>query len=354
MDDDLPLGQMFLVGFSGCELGPDHWLREAIERDRLGGVILFDRNVDGSVQNIRNPEQVRQLVSYLQEYAEIPLFIGIDQEGGRVCRLKKRDGFAPSATAACLGREGADAVASQAEATAAMLADCGINLNFAPVVDLALNPDGAAIGRHQRSYGTDPAQVAKCARAVIEAHHRHGVGCCLKHFPGHGSAGGDSHLGFVDVSDCWQPAELEPYRLLIKAGYRDGVMTAHLVHRRLDDSGAPATLSPAVITGLLREQLGFSGVVFSDDLQMRAIRDGWGYAEAVQRAVLAGVDVLVVGNNLAPDPEVVRTGIRAVADLLDSGRVDAHHISRSLARIARFKHTIAGNSWNTLVPPTAG
>lgn len=354
MHDDLPLGQMFLVGFSGCEVGPDHWLREAIARDRLGGVILFDRNVDGSVQNIRSPEQVRQLVGSLQACAETPLFVGIDQEGGRVCRLKERDGFAPSATAACLGREGAAAVGCQAEATAAMLADCGINLNFAPVVDLELNPDGAAIGRHQRSYGADPARVARCARAVIEAHHRHGVGCCLKHFPGHGSAGGDSHLGFVDVTDCWQPAELEPYRLLLKAGYTDGIMTAHLVHRRLDDSGAPATLSPAVVTGLLRGQLGFSGVVFSDDLQMRAIRDGWGYGEAVQRAVLAGVDVLVVGNNLAPDPEAVRTGIRAVAELLASGRVDGRHIDRSLARIANFKQTIAENSWNTLVPPTAG
>ena len=353
MDNDLPLGQMFLVGFSGCEVGPEHWLKEAIVRDQLGGVILFDRNVDGSVQNIRSPEQVRSLVKCLREYAATPLFISIDQEGGKVCRLKERDGFARSATAAELAGEGVGAVASQAEIMAAMLADCGINLNFAPVVDLALNPDGAAIGRHQRSYGADPAQVAACARVVIEAHHRHGVGCCLKHFPGHGSAGGDSHLGFVDVTDCWQAVELEPYRQLIGSGYSDGIMTAHLVHRRLEASGAPATLSLAVITELLRGQLGFSGVVFSDDLQMRAITDGWGYVEAVQRAVLAGVDVLVVGNNLAPDPKAVQVGIRAVAELLDSGRIDTQHITRSLARIARLKTTIARKSWNTLVPPTA-
>ncbi len=354
MHEDLPIGQMFLVGFRGCELQADHWLANAIGRDRLGGVILFDRNVDGSVQNIRSPQQLRHLVSWLQDQAEMPLFIGIDQEGGSVCRLKQRDGFCGTTSAASLSRQGVTAVAGEAEATAAQLAACGINLNFSPVVDLELNPDGPAIGRHGRSYGTDPVQVAACAQVVIEAHHRHGVGCCLKHFPGHGSAGGDSHLGFVDVTDCWQAIELEPYQMLIGAGYRDGVMTAHLVSRRLDDSGLPATLSPTVITDLLRRRLGFDGVVFSDDLQMRAIRDGWSYAEAVQRAVLAGVDVLVVGNNLIDDPLAVRQGIRAVRELLENDRIEPGRIRGSLARIAQFKHTIEEQAWNTLVPPTTG
>jgi beta-N-acetylhexosaminidase len=280
------------------------------------------------------------------------LFVGIDQEGGRVCRLKQRDGFCPAAGAAWLGCQDTKTVIQEVETAAAQLVDCGINLNFAPVVDLALNPESPAIGRHGRSYGTDPDRVVACARAVIEAHHRHGVGCCLKHFPGHGSAGGDSHLGFVDVTDCWQAIELEPYRQLIAAGYHDGVMTAHLVHRRLDDSGLPATLSPLVMTDLLRRELGFGGVVFSDDLQMRAIRDGWSYQEAVQLAVMAGVDVLVVGNNLVAHPEAVQQGVRAINELLDSGRVERARIHASLARIARFKQTIVEQSWNPLVPPT--
>ena len=353
--DAARLGQLFMLGFRGTTLSADHWLVGAVRDQGLGGVILFDRNVDGTVQNVVSPDQLRRLVDDLQQLAPLPLLVGIDQEGGRVCRLKERDGFAPCVSAASLGGESPAVVAEHAEALAAMLAHCGVNLNFAPVVDLELNPANPIIGRYQRSFSADPATVIACARAFVEAHHRFGVGCCLKHFPGHGSAGGDSHLGFVDVTECWQAVELEPYRSLFAAGYTDGVMTAHLVHRGLDPSGLPATLSPAVITGLLRDQLGHRGVVFSDDLQMRAISDGWTYAEAVQQAVLAGVDVIVIGNNLAPCEDALVTGIRAVADLLDSGRIDANRIDQSLARIALFKERIAGERpWQAIDPPTAG
>jgi beta-N-acetylhexosaminidase len=348
------IGQMFLVGFRGCEIDDNHWLASAIERDNLGGVILFDRNVDRSVQNIQSPGQLRQLTAALQHRAQTPLFIAVDQEGGKVCRLKERDGFAPSRSAADLAGEGAEAVARHADVLAAELAACGVNLNFAPVADLDLNPDNPIIGRYQRSYGAEPAVVVCHALAVIEAHHRHRVGCCLKHFPGHGSAGSDSHLGFVDATDCWSRLELEPYQRLLAAGYDDGIMTAHLVNRRLDPSGLPATLSSLVIEGILRRELGFTGVVFSDDLQMRAISNGWTAAEAVQRAVLAGVDVLVIGNNLDPREDALQVGIRAVLDLLDSGRIDGKRINASLARIARFKETLTGKRpWNPIVPPTA-
>lgn len=348
------IGQMFLVGFRGCEIDDDHWLATAIERDNLGGVILFDRNVDRSVQNIESPGQLRQLTAALHKRARTVLFVAVDQEGGKVCRLKERDGFAPSRSAAELAGEGAEGVARHADILASELADCGVNLNFAPVADLDLNPDNPIIGRYQRSFGADPATVVAHDLAVIEAHHRRGVGCCLKHFPGHGSAGSDSHLGFVDATDCWRPLELEPYRRLLAAGYDDGIMTAHLVNRRLDPSGLPATLSSLVIEGILRRELGFTGVVFSDDLQMRAISNGWTSAEAVQRAVLAGVDVLVIGNNLDPREDALQVGIRAVLDLLDSGRIDGQRISASLARIARFKETLTGKRpWNPIVPPTA-
>jgi beta-N-acetylhexosaminidase len=237
---------------------------------------------------------------------------------------------------------------------AAEMADLGITLNFAPVVDLDLNPDNPIIGRFQRSFGPDVNTVTAHAHAFIAAHHRFGVGCCLKHFPGHGSAGSDSHLGFVDVSASWQAVELEPYRHLLADGYEDGIMTAHLINRQLDPSGAPATLSSLSISGLLRQKLGFSGVVFSDDLQMRAITQGWTYAEAVQQAVLAGVDVLVVGNNLSPRENAVCEGIQAIEGLLDSGLIDTQRIRQSLARIRLFKQKIAGqHPWIRTVPPTA-
>lgn len=354
MNGILALGQMFVAGFRGCEAGVDHWIAKALARDHLGGVILFERNVDGSIQNIRSPHQVKQLVRSICQHAATMPFIAVDQEGGKVCRFKEMAGFAPSRSAAELAGEGVAATSRHAAIMAAELADCGVNLNFAPVVDLDLNQDNPIIGRYQRSFSADPAEVVAHAGAFIEAHHRYGVGCCLKHFPGHGSAGRDSHLGFVDTTDCWQPVELEPYRRLLAASYGDGIMTAHLVNRHLDPTGLPATLSPMVIENLLRRRLGFSGVVFSDDLQMRAISHGWSFVEAVQRAVLAGVDVLVVGNNINPSEDVVREGVRAIEALLDSGEIDVNRIHASIARIALFKEKIKGKQpWTPTVPPTA-
>lgn len=342
MGNELDLGQMFLVGFLGCEVEADHWLARALSEDHLGGVILFARNVDGSVQNIASPRQLERLIAQLRRFAASPPFIAIDQEGGTVCRLTPKEGFLPSRSAAELAGEGLAATACASNLMATELAGYGINLNFAPVVDLDLNPDNPVIGRHQRSFGSDPALVTAHAHLFIEAHHRQGIACCLKHFPGHGSSASDSHLGFVDTTATWQTSELEPYRRLLVAGYCDGIMTAHVVNRRLDPSGLPATLSPTVITGQLRQQLGFTGVVFSDDIQMRAISKGWQYTEAVQLAVLAGVDVLVVGNNLSPTEHAVKEGVRAIRALLDSGRIEPHHIRCSLARIARLKAMMAG------------
>lgn len=346
------LGQMFIVGFLGITVPPGHWVAGALAKDQLGGVLLFDRNVDGSVQNIQAPEQLAALIAELRKSAAIPPLVAIDQEGGAVCRLKETAGFAPSLSAKQLAEQGLEVTRRQSEIAAQQLAALGINLNFAPVVDLDLNPNNPIIGRYHRSFGADPNLVTQHAQAVITAHHAHGVACCLKHFPGHGSAGSDSHLGFVDTTNCWQTVELEPYRLLVRQGYADGIMSAHLVNRTLDPTGLPATLSSAMLTGLLRQKLGFPGVIFSDDLQMRAISNGWTYVEAVQQAVLAGVDMLVVGNNLQPAEDAVRVGIQAIAELLDSGRIDGHHIASSLQRIKLFKEKIAGKQpWTIKAPP---
>lgn len=336
------IAQIFVVGFRGCSLEADHWLTAALAHHPPGGVILFDRNVDRSVQNIESGPQLAALTATLQQRSRTPLLIAVDQEGGMVCRLKERDGFMASGSAARLAELGLEATTDLTDQLAAQLSSMGINLNFAPVVDLNLNPENPIIGRYERSFGADPSRVVAFAQAVIEAHHRYRIACCLKHFPGHGSAGGDSHQGFVDVSACWQPIELEPYRRLINQGYTDGIMTAHLVNRQLDPSETPATLSPLVIDRLLRRELGFTGVVFSDDLQMRAISNGWSLREAIQQAILAGVDMPVIGNNLDPREDVLAIGIRAVQDLLDSGRIDSQRMAASLQRITRLKATCTG------------
>ena len=351
---DLALGQLFLVGFAGLAVDAHHPVVTDITRHGLGGVILFDRTLRGERQNIASPAQLRELTSALQSHAATPLLIGVDQEGGRVCRLKEEDGFAPTLPAQLLGgQDDPGATGRHAEEMAAELAACGINLNLAPVVDLDLNPANPIIGRYQRSYGSRAEQVIRHAAAFVSAHHHHGVACCLKHFPGHGSAAGDSHLGFVDNSEQWRPVELEPYRQLFAQGLADSVMTAHVVNRQLDPSGLPATLSAPVLSGLLREELGFGGVTISDDLQMRAISDQWSYEEAVQRALLAGVDMIIVCNILAHEEDAVGRGVRAVAQLLDQGRISEEQVRASLSRIAHLKQKIAGEvPWSNSQPTT--
>lgn len=345
MSNHIQIGQLFLVGFQGTSLQPGCWVDRAIHRHGLGGVILFDRNVSGATQNFNSPEGLRKIVGSLKDFAE-NLLIGVDQEGGKVCRLREQDGFAPCLGAASLADLGRDRARRQAAEMAEMLAHYGINLNFAPVIDLNLYPENPAIGSFGRSYGSSAQEVAAFAELFVREHHRFHVGCCIKHFPGHGSSRKDSHLGFVDITDYWNQAELEPYRLLIANGYCDGVMSGHLVHRGLDPTGLPATLSTAMMDDLLRRQLHFSGVVFSDDLQMAAITRGWSYREAVQRAFVAGVDMLVVGNNLDNQEDAVEEGVKAITALLHSGKITEERLHQSIDRVQLFKKKIAGEvSW---------
>ncbi len=341
-------GQMFMVGFRGRTIDECGWLYHDIAECNLGGVLLFDRNVDGSVQNFDSMQSLQGLTAELQAINESLLFIAVDQEGGAVCRLKSRDGFPYACGAAEMAKGGVEQTRIESAGIAETLSACGVNLNFAPVVDLALNPDNPIIAGFGRSFGADADTVVAMAKAFVAEHHRRGIGCCLKHFPGHGSAEKDSHKGFVDVTRCWQRVELEPFQRLIQEGFHDGVMTAHLVHTGLEPAGTPATLSRSVLSGLLRRQLGFDGVIFSDDLQMAAITSGWSYKEAVQKAVLAGVDVLVVGNNLDLRVDALREGTRAIRELIDNGAIDEHRVLRSVQRIRQFKARIKGAiPWNS-------
>ena len=325
-----------MLGFRREELLPGHWLKRALSHDNLGGVILFDRNVDGYTQNISSPTQLRQLTADLQDAAGGDLLIAVDQEGGKVCRLKATAGFCSQPSALDLGMQGLEASSHAANACAAMLNS---------------DPPSPIIGRYGRSFGPDPEMVSQHAMVWIKAHHEHGVVCCLKHFPGHGSARSDTHLGFVDASVSWQPEELEPYRRLIKAGFEDAIISAHLVLRQLDASGLPATLSRPMLTGLLRQELGFQGVICTDDLQMGAIRQCWSYKEAVQRAVLAGADMLVIGNNLADQPEALDEGVAAIEELLRDGRVEEEQLFASIKRLQALKSRANGHQRTALAEP---
>ncbi|MDH3346742.1 MAG: beta-N-acetylhexosaminidase [Desulfobulbaceae bacterium] len=339
----MDLGQLFLIGFDGCEIDDQHPVVEDIVDRRAGGVILFARNVDGSRQNISSPQQLAKLTLDLQRYAHTELLIAVDQEGGQVCRLREQDGFSSTVSAHFLG-QGDDIMETAARSgqLAQSLKDCGVNFNLAPVVDLDRNPENPVIGRFGRSFGSDPDKVIRHSSAFIAEHHKKNICCCLKHFPGHGSSGQDSHLGFTDVSELWHVDELAPYRSLIKQGCVDAVMSAHVVNRRLDDSGLPATLSERMLKGILRQELGFEGVIISDDLQMRAITDEWSLGQAVCSAVKAGVDLLVIGNNLVRDRGSLAEAISALQEAITRKEISEKHIQTSLRRISTLKQKIAG------------
>ncbi len=336
------LGNLFILGFPGPSLEPGMTISRDIAEHGLGGVILFNRCLHDPAQpaNIISPNQLRRLCSSLQGLASETLLIGVDQEGGLVRRLRPEAGFFDLCSARRMGGDSqTDLTRQMAGATAAELSQLGINCNFAPVVDLNSNPSNPVIGAIDRSFSDQPEDVARHAAAWIEAHRNHGVLSCIKHFPGHGSSAADSHLGFVDISDSWHRRELEPYRHLLQAGLVDMVMTGHLFHRQLD-SDFPATLSEPVVTGLLRAELGYEGVVVSDDLQMKAITSHFSFEESVCRALAAGVDMLMFGNNLDYGTDLCRQAIQAIQQGLDRGVLSEAQLHRSLGRVKTLKERL--------------
>jgi beta-N-acetylhexosaminidase len=333
------IGQMILVGFRGTSLSEDSKIIQQIKAGKIGSVILFDKDLLlKSQRNIQSKTQVSQLNHQLQSAAtKIPLFISVDQEGGKVCRLKKEYGFLPTVSAEYLGRRNKlDSTYYYSDRLARELEETGFNVNFAPDVDVNTNPTNPAIGKLQRSFSPKAEIVAEHAAQVIDAHHAHHVLTAIKHFPGHGSAYNDSHLGVTDVSNTWKPLELLPYKTLISQGKCDFIMTAHIFNRNLDPD-VPATLSKKVITGILRDSLHYQGVVISDDLQMKAISSVYRMEETVEKSINAGVDILLFGNNLDYDEEIPEKVINIVKKLISEGKISEERINESYNRIMALK-----------------
>jgi beta-N-acetylhexosaminidase len=224
----------------------------------------------------------------------------------------------------------------QADTIAKTLAGLGINVNFVPDVDLDLNPANPVIGKLERSFSPDPAVVTRHAMAIIEAHRRYGVLTAPKHFPGHGSAGGDTHKGIVDVTGHWTPVELEPFRILIRQGMADMVMTAHIFNGKLDPVW-PSTLSRKMLTGILREEMGYDGVVISDDMQMKAISAHYGLETAIKQSILAGVDILIFANNSLYEEDIAARVTATIRSLVEKGDIPGERIDASYRRIMKLK-----------------
>ena len=255
-----------------------------------------------------------------------------------VSRLKTKYGFPAFASAQQCAAAGDDSVRHYARLTAQTLHDMGINLDFAPCVDVNVNPQCPVIGKIERSFSDNPTRVAHCAAIWVDELQRLGVTACLKHFPGHGSSKKDSHLGLADVSNTWQPVELEPYRRLIGSSHDVRmVMTTHVFNARLD-SLYPATLSPATLGTLLRDSLHFGGVIITDDLAMGAMTIQYPFEEILLRAILAGADMLCLSNNgQVYNPDVVPQSVDIILNLVRTGRLSADRIHQSAQRIRAMK-----------------
>ncbi|NTU96674.1 MAG: glycoside hydrolase family 3 [Chlorobiaceae bacterium] len=332
-------GQMLMIGFRGFTVAEAPGIADDIGKRHIGGVVLFDYDVPlhSPSRNINSPEQLSRLTLELQKLTEIPLLIAIDQEGGRVTRLKQARGFPPSVSAAHLGElDNADSTRAAALQTARTLKAMHIGMNFAPVADVNVNPQNPVIGKLGRSFSSDPAVVARNTGITTDTFHDEGIIATLKHFPGHGSSTTDTHLDFTDITGTWSEKELEPYRNLIGRGYHDAVMTAHVFNARLDPQ-YPATLSKFVLEGLLRKKLGFEGVIVSDDMQMKAIADRYGLEEAIRLAVEAGVDILLFGNNTSYDPDIASKAVAILRSLVEKKIVSEKRIDLSYRRIMALK-----------------
>ena len=328
---------MLIVGFDDAVIDKNSQIVKDMQAYDLGGVILFDRDYKdrNKTKNIRSPKQLKKLTDDLQHFSKKPLFISVDQEGGRVARLKPKYGFAKIPSASAVGKMNYKETVQTYATQSQMLQNTGINMNFAPVVDLAVNPKNRVIVGLERSFGKDTTKVTEYAKVVILEQKKHNIISVLKHFPGHGSSLGDSHKGFVDVSETWSPDELLPYSNLIEENLVDMIMTAHVFNKHIDDV-YPATLSYKFNTKLLRDMMHFRGVIVSDDLQMGAISQHYSLKERVTLAINAGVDILLFGNQL--EDMSVKEIVNAVYAQVKANKIPLSRIIESNRKIQNL-HT---------------
>lgn len=332
-------GQMIVVGFQGDDVGDAAVgsLRDELAAGRLGGVMLLKINV-------KSLDAVAAMNAAFRAASPALLpFITLDQEGGAVERLTKEVGFKeiPNAAAIAAGNSPEQAEAIYAEMASA-IAELGFTVNFGPVADVNLNKDNQIIAKFGRAFSDDPAVVARYDAAFIEAHHAAGLLTALKHFPGHGSSTADSHEGFVDITQTWQLAELDPYRALMADNLVDMVMVGHLYHADYSDAGTqtPSSLSPQWITGVLREELGYDGVVISDDLEMGAIRDHLTLKQTITMAVRAGMDVLLFSNTAKYRASLGQEILDILVAEAEADPAFAARIGESYERIVQLKSRI--------------
>jgi beta-N-acetylhexosaminidase len=320
------VGQLAIVGFKGLEVPVE--VRSLAREFDLGGVIFFARNVEA-------PEQVADLSRESQALAgETPLWISVDQEGGRVARLKRP--FTEWPPMITLGRAGpgSEQLAERFSlALAAELHAVGISMDYTPVLDVLTNPKNPVIG--DRALADRAEDVARLGAAIIRTLQAAGIAACGKHFPGHGDTATDSHfeLPLLDhPPDRLEAVELVPFKAAIAANVA-AIMTAHILIPALDET-RPGTLSPAIVGGLLKQTLGYGGLVLSDDLEMKAISGRYGHSEATVMAIAAGCDAVLM---CAPEPAAQMAALEAIVHAVEKGQLPLKRVEDAIVRHRRVK-----------------
>lgn len=334
------ISQMLILGFRGMSLEPSQEIYDLIANEKIGGVILFDYDVPSkkSKRNIESPNQLRELCSELQKLGNNRLFISIDQEGGKVSRLKEKYGFSPSVSQQFLGDNNNSSLTKEwASRSARNLKSLGINLNFTPSVDVNINPDCPIIGKIERSFSQDPQIIIKHAKIIIEEHNKQGVLTTIKHFPGHGSSKTDTHKGIADITNTYDKKELIPFKELIEEGYVDMLMSSHVFNANLD-SIYPSTMSYNTLTNILKGELKYEGVIVSDDMAMGAIAKEYDLETCLEKSINAGVDMFIFSNNGSKyDKEIGYKAIETIYQLVRQEKIEEAKINNSYAKILKLK-----------------
>lgn len=341
---DQAIGQMFMFGFRGSDYPINTDIAEAIKNNALGGYILFEMDVKSrGSRNIISREQVQHLNQELQrvslENSGLPLLAAVDYEGGYVNRLPEKLGFPKTYNAVEFAALSSDAAQAAARSLARTARDAGFNIDFAPVVDLNVNPENPIIGAKNRSFSADPTVVKEKAQIVVDAFKEENILSCLKHFPGHGSSTGDSHLGCVDITDTWTNDELLPYHNTDA----DMVMIGHLVNRQLDNSGLPASLSHKMVQELLREELKFNGIIVSDDLQMQALTDHYSLKDMLTLTINAGCDLIIIAQQLGEDITYTDC-VSTIKAQIQNGLISEQTIMTAANRILQYKQKLRNHT----------
>lgn len=334
--------QKILVGFEGTS-PKDSWVQELAKKLKagVGGAVLFRRNIPAEA----TVEEHKKLLAYLKDAAP-DAFLAVDQEGGRVQRMNYSNGHFDSPSHQQLTTMNAEVAAFAVRKMVELINSVGFNWNYAPCVDVDSEPQCAVIGAIGRSFSKEPQKVVDMARRYIDEHRRGGVLSCIKHFPGHGSAQGDTHELGVDVTKVWKEHELTPFRELSVSGHADAIMTAHIVHTGVDS--LPASISKTWVDKL-RNDLGYKGVIVTDDLHMGGILNRFKLEEAARKALHAGADLLMFSNNplaakgvegFKPDPEVSDKVAAVIEEELKAGRYTLEQLEASAARISALKAKI--------------